>query len=120
MTRILFIEDEKEMAEMYRDKFQEEGFEVVLALDLAEGLQKARKEGPDLIVLDILLPDDSGLTFLKKRAKDPHLLTISVIALSNYDEPKTRQEALSLGAKDYLIKTSFTPKDLVETIKKYL
>jgi len=120
MPKILLIEDEIEMAEMYRDKFTEEGFEIILASTSEEGLEKARKEKPDLIILDILLPTENGVCFLRKQKEDPKLAKIPVVVLSNYDEPRTRKEAFELGAKDYLIKTDYTPKKLVEEIKKYL
>lgn len=118
--KILLIEDELEIAEMYQDKFQEEGFKMVLAFDAKEGMEKVKKEKPDLILLDILLPTENGISLLGKIRKDPELADIAVIALSNYDEPKTKQEAFELKVKDYLIKTDFTPQTLVKEIKKHL
>jgi len=120
MVKILLIEDEIEMAEMYRDKFLEAGFEVTLAFTSEEGLEMVKKERPDLIVLDILLPTENGISFLAKLRKSPKTSNLIVVALSNYDEPNTKKEAFDLGVKDYLIKTEFTPKKLVEEIKKYL
>ena len=118
--KILLVEDEIIMAKMYEDKFKEAGFDVVLALTIEEGLKMAREERPDLIILDILLPTENGITFLERMRKDPKIAKIPVVALSNYDEPRTKKEAYDLGIKDYLIKTEFTPKALVEEIKKYL
>jgi len=120
MPKILIIEDEKILAEMYQDKFSEAGFEVSLAFDSKEGLEMAEKEKPDLILLDILLPEENGITFLKRLRQNPEISSLQVVALSNYDEPKTKREAARLGAKDYLIKTEFTPTQLVEKIKEYL
>lgn len=118
--KILLIEDEREMAQMYKDKFVEAGFDIFLAFTASDGLKKAKKEKPDLVVLDILLPTDNGISFLGKMRKDPVIADIPVVALSNYDEPKTKKEAFELGAKNYLLKTDFTPGTLVEEIKKYL
>lgn len=118
--KILLIEDELEIAEMYQDKFQDEGFEMVLAFDAKEGLEKAKKEKPDLILLDILLPTENGISLLGKIRKELELRDMIVVALSNYDEPKTKEKAFDLGVKAYLIKTDFTPKTLVEEVKKYL
>ena len=118
--KILIIEDEKVLAEMYKDRFSEEGFQVVLAGSAEEGFEALKKEKPDLILLDILLPKANGVSFLKKIREQSELSSIPVVALSNYDEPKTKKEAESFGVKDYLLKTDFTPQDLVNKIKDYL
>jgi len=120
MKKILIIEDEKILAEMYRDKFSQAGFEVISAFEARKGLALAKKEKPDLILLDILLPEENGITFLRRLRQNPGISSLQVVALSNYDEPKTKREAARLGAKDYLIKTEFTPTQLVERIKEYL
>lgn len=118
MPKILLIEDEIEMAEMYRDKFVEADFKMILAFTAKEGLGKAMKEKPDLILLDILLPVENGISFLGKMRMDPEIAHIPVVALSNYDEPKA--EAFRFKVKDYLIKTEFTPATLLKEIRKYL
>jgi len=118
--KILLIEDEKILAEMYRDKFNQAGFKVFLAFDSKEGLALAKKEKPDLIVLDILLPRENGIVFLEWLRKDEEVSSIPVVAFSNYDDPETKREAFKLGIKDYLIKTNYTPQEIVEKIKSYL
>ena len=118
--KILIVEDEKILADMYRDKFTQSGFEVILADSAEEGLKVTKKEMPDLILLDILLPRENGIGFLKRLKKDPKLSSIPVVAFSNYDDPETKKEAYELGAKDYLIKTSYTPKEIIEKVKSYL
>ena len=120
MEKILIIEDEKILAEMYRDKFTQAGFEVVLAFDSKEGLEMTKKEKPDLIILDILLPKENGITFLTWLRETPEISSLPVVAFSNYDDPETKKRALELGVKDYLIKTNYTPKEIVEKIKNYL
>jgi two-component system alkaline phosphatase synthesis response regulator PhoP len=120
MKKILIVEDEKILAEMYRDKFTQAGFKVILAYSAEEGLITAQKEMPDLILLDILLPRENGIFFLKNLKKDPKTASIPVVAFSNYDDPKTKKDAHNLGVKDYLIKTNYTPKEIVEKIKSYL
>lgn len=117
--KILIIEDEKILGEMYKDKFSEAGFEVVLARSAEEGLEVIPKEKPDLILLDILLPRANGIGFLIKFKKNPEISSIPVVAFSNYDDPETKKSALKLGAKDYLIKTSYTPQEIINEIKSY-
>ena len=120
MKKILIIEDEKILVEMYKDRFVQEGFEVFLAFDSKEGLEMAKKEKPDLIVLDILLPKENGITFLTWLRKTPEISSLAVVAFSNYDDPETKKQALQLEVKDYLIKTNYTPKEIVDKIKNYL
>jgi two-component system alkaline phosphatase synthesis response regulator PhoP len=120
MKKILIIEDEKILAEMYREKLEMEGFKVALAFDVKEGIEMAKKEKPDLILLDILLPVENGVSFLRKQKEDKEISEIPVIAFSNYDDLRTKKEAMELGVKEYLIKTNYTPSEIIEKIKKYL
>ncbi len=118
--KILIVEDEKILGEMYRDKFIQAGFEIILAVSAEEGHEFLSKEKPDLILLDILLPRENGITFLTKIRKSPETASIPVVAFSNFDDPLTKKEALSLGAKEYLIKTAYTPQEIIKKIKNYL
>ena len=120
VKKILLIEDEKILGEMYKEKFTQAGFEVFLAIEAKEGIKLAKKERPDLILLDILLPRENGIFFLKKLRKISEIASIPVVAFSNYDDPPTKREAVKLGVKEYLIKTSYTPQEIVEKIKGYL
>lgn len=120
MKKILIVEDEKILAEMYRDKFSQAGFKTLLANSAEEGFRATLKEKPDLILLDILLPRGNGISFLKKLRKDKKTSKTLVVAFSNFDDPDTKKEAFNLGVKDYLIKTSYTPQEIIEKIKSYL
>jgi len=120
MKKILIVEDEEILAQMYKERLEKEGFEVFLASNSKKGLKLAREEKPDLILLDILLPDEDGISFLKELRKESSISEILVVALSNYDDPKSKKDAFSLGVKEYLIKTDYTPKQVVERVKKYL
>jgi len=118
--KILIVEDEKILAEIYRDKFTEAGFEVLVTFEAEEGLKLAKKEKLDLIVLDILLPRENGVYFLTELKNDLEISSIPVVVFSNFDDPETKRTALRLGVKDYLIKTNYTPKEIVAKIKNYL
>jgi len=120
MKKILIIEDEKILAEMYKDKFEEAGHQADLVFSSEQALDYLKKEKPDLILLDILLPRENGIYFLKRLKEIEEGSKVPVIAFSNYDEPRTKKEALELGAKAYLIKTQYTPKEIVEEIEKIL
>lgn len=118
--KILLIEDEKILGEMYQEKFTEAGFKVFWVIESQEGLELAKKERPDLIVLDILLPREDGIFFLEELRKDQEISSIPVVAFSNYDAPEARKQAKELGILDYLLKTDYTPQEVVEKIKSYL
>jgi len=118
--KILIIEDEKILGEMYRDRFSQAGFDVALAVSAEEGMEAVPKVKPDLILLDILLPRANGVGFMEWLKKQKEFSSILVVAFSNYDEPTTKKEAFRLGVKDYLIKTNYTPSEIVARIKQLL
>ena len=118
--KILLVEDEKVLAEMYVDKFKEAGFGIVAVCSAEEGIEAVKKEKPDLVVLDILLPKQNGIKFLAQMRKESEISSIPVVAFSNYDDPETKKQAFRLGVKDYLIKTNYTPEEVIERIKGYL
>lgn len=117
---ILIVEDEELLAEMYEEVFESEGFYVQAAQSGEEALKVAKKTKPDFILLDILLPKQNGIYFLKQRKNDPEIAQIPVMAFSNFDDPHIRKDALRLGAADYLIKTNYTPQEVVGKVRKYL
>ncbi len=120
MKKILIIEDEQMLAEMYRDRFSKEGFDVYWVVDAEEGIEKAREIRPDLIILDILLPQASGIDFLERLRSDSEVSSTKVIAYSNYDDAISRERAKKFGAREYLIKTDYTPKEVLGIVKKHL
>ncbi len=120
MKTILLIEDEELLAKMYRDKFERTGFKVLLSRTAEEGIELAKKEKPDLVVLDIILPENDGLFFLRKiRQEKSSIKDVPVIAFSNYDNPDTRKEARQLKVNDYIIKANHDPEEIVSKINKY-
>lgn len=118
MPRLLIVEDEPLLAEMYRDSFKEAGFRVVSVPDIESALKEIEVRSPDLIVLDILLLDENGLSLMEKIKEQKK--NIPFFVLSNYDDHETIEKAFKLGAKDYLLKTDFTSLELIRKIKRYL
>jgi len=118
MKKILIVEDEEFLVEMYKTKFEMENFQVISAFSSEQAMSILKKNIPDLILLDILLPRKNGIIFLEEIRKIKNISKIPVIIFSNYDDPVTRDKARRLGIKDYLIKTEFTPKQLLIKIKK--
>ncbi len=120
MSKVLVIEDDSFLRGVLARKLKEEGFEVLEAKDGEEGLQKAQEESPDMILLDIVLPEMDGfevLSRLKDNEKSSH---IPVIILSNLGQPDERERGLKLGAVAFLIKATLTPQEIVQEVKKYL
>lgn len=120
MKKILLIEEEPVLVDLFRDKFFKEGFDILTAPDSESGLQLARIEKPDFIILDILLPTRSGVIFLKKLRAEPEISKIPVFVFSCLDAPDIKKQALDLGVKEYILKTKYTPEQLIEKVKEYL
>jgi len=118
--KILIIEDEPNLLEMYRIYLEKADYHPITASDGKTGLELAQKEKPDLIILDILLPEINGWMLLKRFKSDPRLKKIPVLIFSNLGQPEEIKKGLQLGGDDYLLKTDLTPKELLEKIKKML
>jgi len=119
VEKILFVEDEKIFIDIYKEVFSQAGYEMISAIDHKEGLKLTKERRPDLIILDILIAGN-GISFLEEWKKDPEISSIPVVAFSNYDDPKTKEEAFKYGVKAYLLKSDFTPQQFVKKIKTYL
>jgi DNA-binding response OmpR family regulator len=110
--RVLVIEDDPNVAEMYRLRLETDGYDVVVGGDGEEGLQLAIDEVPDFIYLDLRLPKLDGFEVLERLRATPATAQIPVIILSNYGDPETRERGLRLGALDFLVKADTTPHQL--------
>ena len=120
MSKILIIEDDPFLREMYVAKFTKSNFGVETAIDGKEGMQKTKDNKPDLILLDIVLPKMDGFEFLEKIKGDPQLKKIPVILLTNLGQRNEVEKGLSLGADEYIIKAHFTPTAVVAKVKEVL
>jgi DNA-binding response OmpR family regulator len=118
--KILLVEDDPFLLNMYVTKFEMEGFSVVVADDGEKGVKSAVKELPDIILLDIMLPKMNGFEVLEKIKGADETKKIPVILLTNLSQKDEIEKAASLGAVDYLIKAHFMPSEVVEKIKKVL
>ena len=118
--RVLLIEDEKEVAELYKLKLTLDGYEVMIAAGGQEGLDKAFKYNPELIFLDIKMPEMDGFEVLKELRKTPKTKDTPVVVLSNFDEQDLIEKGLTLGASEYLIKSQFTPEAISNKVKDWV
>ncbi|MDI6591442.1 MAG: response regulator [Patescibacteria group bacterium] len=120
MKKILLIEDDPFLIDIYTLKLKEAGFLVEVATDGKEGLRKTSEIIPDLVVLDIVLPQIDGWEFLKKIKANEELKKIPVVILSNLGQKGEVEKGLKLGAAKYLIKAHYTPSQVIEEIKEIL
>ena len=119
-SKILLIEDEPILTEMYRVKFRISGLTLSLASGGRAGLDTAKKEKPDLILLDIRMDDLDGFEVLKRLKKDPKLKSIPVFLLSNMGEKDNAEKGLALGAEAYILKSKLLPQEIVDRVVKRL
>jgi DNA-binding response OmpR family regulator len=118
--KILIVEDDNFLMGMYLSKLELEGFKVVSALDGEKALRLAKKELPDIILLDLLLPKKSGFDVLAELKRDEQTKAIPVIVLTNLGQKEDIDKCFKLGAEDYLIKAHFIPSEVIAKIKKAL
>ena len=120
MKKILIIEDDSFLSEMYSTKLIQEGFETEIAINGKQGLDKIKSIKPDLVLLDIVLPKMDGFEILESVKKDSKLKNIPIVLLTNLGQKNEIEKGLLLGADEYIIKAHFTPTAVVTKIKEIL
>lgn len=117
--KVLIIEDEEYIADIYRLKFSGDGYDVIIAGDGFSGYAQAIEYQPDLILLDLVLPKLDGYDALAKIKQDERINKIPVIITSNLGQKEEIERGMKLGAIDYIIKSNITPAELLAKAKKY-
>lgn len=118
MKKILFIEDESTLQKTLGTVLTKEGYQVVSALDGEIGFRMAKKEKPDLILLDLILPKMNGFDVLKSIKAEETIKEIPIIVLTNLESMEDIQKALDLGAATYLVKANYSLEEVLEKINK--
>jgi len=118
MKSILLVEDDPFLVDLYDTKLKSEGFEVEIATKGSEVFKKLMEKKPDLLLLDIVLPDVDGWEILEKIRENENLRDIKIFVLSNLGEKRDIEKARELGVTEYLIKAHYKPSEVVEEIKK--
>jgi len=114
--KILLVEDEEIMINLLEKKLVSEGYEISVARDGDEGLQKIKEVKPDLILLDIIMPKMGGFEVMVEMQKNPEFKDIPIVVISNSGQPVEIDRAQKLGAKDWLIKTEFDPQEVLDKV----
>jgi len=118
--KILLVDDDASIRELYKLKLSDADFDILEASNISEALKCAKEEQPDLIFLDILLPEENGLEILRQLKEEDETADIPVIILTILKDESNKKKAKTLGAKDYLVKSQIVPDDVVKAAKKIL
>ena len=116
--KILLLEDDPYFFELYANRLRGGGFNVLTEADEDGGMEIAIKEKPDVIVLDISLPNDDDFSFIVNLKERPEISNIPVIILTDLNDNYNKKRGLSLGAADYLIRDEIDFSEIIESIKK--
>lgn len=120
MAKILLVEDDPFIADIYKKKFESSGFEV-LNITNGRSVLKAVQEGHfDIILLDLVIPEMSGLEVLKELRSPQYPEDLKIVIFSNLSNPEDREQAVKLGANGFISKTEFSPSQVVEEVSRYL
>jgi len=117
---ILLVEDDVFVSDIYQTKISSEGYEVILAENGLEAIKKLEKSIPDLILLDIIMPYMDGMETLRKIKSEEKWIKIPIILLTNLSDKEKIEEALGVGADDFLIKSHFTPSEVISKVNMLL
>ncbi len=120
MPKIAIIEDDQAISQMYRIKFESEDFEVETAENGKLGLELAEKMKPDIILLDLMMPEMTGDEMLEKMRKTAWGKDIKVIILTNMGEQEAPPIIKELGVKKFILKADMTPRQVAEMVKAEL
>lgn len=118
--KILIIDDDEAMSTVFATALKKEGFETDLASTGTQGIEKAKTDNPNLILLDQVLPDTKGNDVLAELKNTDATKNIPVIILSNFSQEELVKEAIQAGAQDYLFKYQIDTHDLVDKVKSAL
>ncbi len=119
-TKIAIIEDDGVIRQMYRMKFEGEGFEVEVAENGKDGVALVQHMKPDIILLDMHMPEMDGVTALTKIRAEKWGKDIPVIVLTNLGEEESPKNLRALGISGYIVKADFTPRQVVARVKDAL
>jgi DNA-binding response OmpR family regulator len=117
---VLVAEDDTFLAKVHNKKLAKEGFEVRMAGNGEEALSLARKEKPDIILLDLIMPVKDGFQALAELKADPNLKDVKVIVLSNLSQEEDKERVLGMGAVEYVVKANISFRDVINVINKHL
>jgi DNA-binding response OmpR family regulator len=120
MPSIAIVEDDQAISQMYRIKFEAEAYKVETAENGILGLELIEKFKPDIVLLDLMMPEMSGDEMLKKLRSTTWGKSVKVIILTNVGEQEVPEDLKQLGVSAFILKADMTPKQVAELVKKHL
>lgn len=120
MTKIIIVEDDPMISEIYQKKFSEAGFEVLAATSGEQVLNMAKKDKPDVILLDLIMPKMDGFEVVKNLRGGDYNQDLKIIIFSNLNEQEKIDKAISLGANGFVVKSNYSPSELVREVERLM
>ncbi len=117
MISVLFVEDDLDQINLYRYAFEKQGIKLIPTTGMADTLESALNEQPDVILLDLLLENEYGIDILRELKSNKMLQDIPVIVFTNFESLESRDRAKIFHATDYVIKSQVTPKEMIERVR---
>ena len=118
--KVVLIEDDKDLSEMFVEALKKEDLEIKVAFDGEEGLELIKSETPDIVLLDVVMPKKSGFEVLEEMKKTPGLENMPVIILTVLNKDDDIKNGLQLGAEDYIVKSQHTIANIVNKVQKVI
>lgn len=118
--KILIVDDDAFLLDMYSLKFKEAGFQVEVAENGEDAIKKTKEANPSVILLDIVMPKLDGLETLRQIKKDKIAEGAKIVLLTNLGQKEDIEKGLKLGADDYIVKAHFTPTEVLNKVKALL
>ena len=119
-TKILIVDDDPFILDMYIIKFKEQGFQIDTATDGKMALEKIQTNNPDIVLLDVVMPKMDGFDVIKKIQENKIPRTFKILFLTNFGQKEDVERGMQLGADGYIIKAHFTPSEVVAKVKEVL
>ena len=120
MEKILLVEDDAFIADIYKKKFESSGFEVLNVMNGRAVLKAVEEQHFDIILLDLVIPEMSGIEVLRELRGPKYSPQLRIVVFSNLSNPEDREEAVKLGADGFISKTEFSPSQVVDEVNRYL
>ena len=118
MAKLLIVEDDDFLLEMLAKESKKKGFDISISTNGEDALEKIKTEGFDLVLLDLVLPELHGFELLEKIKDNSNAPPIIIV--SNLYDKESIDKAMSLGAKDYVVKAQSTPEDIIKKVETFL
>ncbi|MFA6228469.1 MAG: response regulator [Patescibacteria group bacterium] len=118
--KVLLVEDDAMIVDMYKLRLEEEGYEVIITDKGSQAIELAKTDDPDIILLDIILPEVDGFSILSSLKSEAATKKIPTIIMTNLGQESDQEKGQQLGAEEYFVKAQHTPADVINVIKKYL